>query len=179
MIVYIALLRGINVGGKRKILMADLRLLFASIGLSDVTTYIQSGNIYFKSSITEKEKLENMIAEAINSKYGFDVPVIIRTASEIESIILNNPFIKQEGVTIDNLHLTFIKTYPNPQYLDTIPSNSFLPDKFEIIGNNIYIYCTGKVSQSKITNIIFEKKFKVVTSTRNWKTVIKLGEMCK
>ncbi len=179
MVGYIALLRGINVGGRRKILMADLRDLLAQMGFSNIATYIQSGNIYFQSSIIDKEKLENLIEKAIKTNYEFDVPVIIRTTSEINSIIAENPYIGQEGITNDNLHLIFLKSHPKPEYHKLIPSSNFLPDKFEIIGNNIFIYCEGKVSQSKITNTIFEKKLKVITSTRNWKTVIKLQELSK
>ncbi len=89
----IAILRGINVGGKRKILMTDLKLLCETLGWKNVKTYIQSGNLIFTSEV-ENSKLENMLEKAITEKYGFDVPVIIRNADELKTTIDKNPFYK-------------------------------------------------------------------------------------
>ena len=100
---YIALLRGINVGGHKKILMADLRLLFESIGLKDVQTYIQSGNVVFRSK--EETNLASKIANAIEAKYGFMVPVLIKKASELSEILLKCPFFDEKRE----------KSYPFPK----------------------------------------------------------------
>jgi uncharacterized protein (DUF1697 family) len=105
----IAILRGINVGGKRKILMADLKSLCENLGWKNIVTYIQSGNLIFDSDKPNSE-LEINLEKAITEKFGFDVPVIVRTEKELETSINNNPFF-DEDTDIKQLHLTFLKEY--------------------------------------------------------------------
>ncbi|HHH54290.1 MAG TPA: DUF1697 domain-containing protein [Bacteroidetes bacterium] len=173
----IAILRGINVGGKRKILMKDLKLVFEKLNFKDITSYIQSGNIVFDSAEgLDNNLLELKIKKAILDNFGFDVPVIIRTQKEINEIIAENPFL-QNDVDISHLHLTFLNKIPEEQNLKLISKMNFSPDRFLINGKNIYIYCEGKYHKSKLTNNFFEKKLKVTATTRNWKTVLKLSEL--
>lgn len=176
---YIAILRGINVGGKRKILMADLKQLFMKLKFNDITTYIQSGNIIFKTkNIEDNKKLTKLIEKSIVDNYGFEVPVIIRKFDEIENIIFKNPFIKENfAADIERLHVTFLKNIPDKSKLEKIATYDFKPDKFEVIENNIFVFCSGKYSDSKLTNKFFENKLKVSATTRNWKTVQKLYEL--
>lgn len=173
----IAILRGINVGGKRKILMNDLKLMLNEIGLTDIATYIQSGNVIFQSNLKNNE-LADLIASTIEEKYGFDVPVVIRSADELEKSIIINPFYSEEA-DINKLHLTFLKEAPDEKNLTLIETLNFTPDKFEIINKDVFIHCEGKYHQSKLTNNFFEKKLKVGATTRNWKTVLKLLELSK
>ncbi len=149
----IAILRGINVGGKRKILMSDLKTLCGKLGLKNVTTHIQSGNIIFDSD-QENAELEN----------------------KLEQTIRNNPFF-DEHADINQLHLTFLKDKPKKENVETILSCDYEPDKCKIDGQNVFIYCAGKYHQSKLSNNFFEKKLKVGATTRNWKTVLKLREL--
>lgn len=173
---YISILRGINVGGKRKILMADLRQLFKKLGFSNTTSYIQSGNIIFDyEKNVEVKELEDKIQEAIFKAYGFEVPVIIRSVNEIEHSISNNPFLNSNE--IERLHLTFLKETPDTINLEQINEYNFPSDDFNIMGKNVFIYCSEKYSDSKLTNTFFEKKLKVTATTRNWKTVNKLFEI--
>lgn len=174
----IAILRGINVGGARKILMADLKSLLEALGYTEVSTYIQSGNVFFKASETAHQKLENAIEKAIKDQYGFDVPVIVRTAKELECAVESNPFYHEE-TDVNKLHLTFLKAQPEIENKKLTESYSYEPDQFEIIGNDVFIYCENKYHQSKLTNNFFEKKLKVGATTRNWKTVLKLIERSK
>ncbi len=171
----IAILRGINVGGKRKILMTDLKLLCETLGWKNVKTYIQSGNLIFTSKV-ENSKLENMLEKAITEKYGFDVPVIIRNADELKTTIDKNPFYKN-NTDISHLYLTFLKQKVMKENISQIQTYNFEPDKFEIRNQDVFIYCEGKYHQSKLTNNFFEKKLKVGATTRNWKTVLKLQEL--
>ena len=174
---YISILRGINVGGRRKILMADLKLLYKGLGFSNVTTYIQSGNVAFDFPKTESQaKLSGKIKEAIDKVYGFDVPVIIRTAAEIAQAIAINPFLKETD-DIEGLFLAFLAEEPSKENLEKAKSIEFLNDAFEVIGKNVFISCSGRFSDSKITNNFFENKLKVAATTRNWKTVKKLHEI--
>jgi len=171
----IAILRGINVGGKRKILMADLKSICEKLGLKKVTTYIQSGNLIFESEKSNSE-LENELEKAISEKYGFDVPVIVRMQKELEHSIKNNPFFGKDA-DINQLHLTFLKEKPNKVNFDKILNFNCDPDNFKIIDKDVFIFCTGKYHESKLTNNFFEKQLKVGATTRNWKTVLKLFEL--
>jgi len=173
----IGILRGINVGGKRKILMADLKSICEKLGLKNVTTYIQSGNLIFNSDKTNSE-LENDLERAITDKYGFDVPVIVRAEIELKNSISNNPFF-EKGADIKQLHLTFLKEKPNKENIEKILTFNYEPDKFKIDDKDAFIFCAGKYHESKLTNNFFEKQLKVGATTRNWKTVMKLSELSK
>jgi uncharacterized protein (DUF1697 family) len=175
---YISILRGINVGGNRKILMADLKCLFDKLEFSNVQTYIQSGNVIFDSDQkTPNADMEQKIQLSIARTFGFEVPVIVRKAKEMTETISNNPFWKEKGADIDRLHLTFLKELPSREKLDKLKSLTFDPDKFEIIGKDAFIFCSAGYSDSKLTNQFFENKLGINATTRNWKTVIKLQEM--
>ena len=173
---YIAILRGINVGGKRKILMADLKELFSEIGFADIQTYIQSGNVIFNTKRKDDNiELANKIEQSIAKNYDFKVPVIVRDVEELNEAISNNPFFEKND--IERLHLTFLKEVPETEKLDKIKTYDYSPDKFEIKDKNVFVYCSGKYSDSKLTNKFFESKLKVLATTRNWKTVLKLLEL--
>ncbi|RTE55442.1 DUF1697 domain-containing protein [Arenibacter aquaticus] len=173
----IAILRGINVGGKRKILMADLKSLCGKLGLENVKTYIQSGNLIFNSDRKNAE-LENDLEKAITEIFGFDVPIIVRTGKELETTISNSPFLDKD-VDINHLHLTFLKEKPNKENIERTLAYDYGPDKFKIDNKDVFIFCAGKYHQSKLTNNFFEKHLKVGATTRNWKTVLKLSELSR
>lgn len=174
---YIAILRGINVGGKRKILMADLRLHFQELGFTNIQTYIQSGNVVFETNGEEnRQNIAVKVEKQIHETYGFEVPVIVRTADEIRQIVSENTFLK-EGVAIEKLYLTFLKEQPAPESIDKIKSYNYSPDRYKIMGSNVYGLCASKYSNTKYTNNFFEKKLKTSATTRNWKTVLKLLKM--
>ncbi len=178
---YISILRGINVGGKRKILMADFKKLIQDLGFTNIHTYIQSGNVIFNShKIENDDTISHNIEQLISKTFGFGVPVIVRTVDEIKQSISNNPFLKDND-DFERLHLTFLKEKPTSDKLEKIKSYDYSPDKFEIKNKDIYIFCSGKYSKSKLTNKFFEDKLKITATTRNWKTVNKLYEMatCK
>jgi len=173
----IAILRGINVGGKRKILMSDLKAMFEKLGFSNITTYIQSGNVVFESTL-ENAKLAELIEVSIHDVFGHDVPVIIISYEDLRRTVEFNPFNTNEA-DINKLYLTFLKQKPSNENLEIIKAFNHGPDKFQIIELNAFIYCEGKYHESKLTNVFFEKKLKVGATTRNWKTVLKLLELSK
>ncbi|MDO9614475.1 MAG: DUF1697 domain-containing protein, partial [Bacteroidota bacterium] len=147
-------------------------------GFSKVETYIQSGNVIFESEQNVPNiDLEEKIQQAITETFGFDVPVIVRSADEWAKSIVNNPFWKEKDADIDRLHLTCLKEVPSPELLEKIKMFQFLPDRYEIIGKDVFIFCAAGYGTSKLTNPFFESKLKVPATTRNWKTVIKLHEM--
>lgn len=171
---YISILRGINVSGQKKMLMADLTKLYEDLSFRDIVTYIQSGNVIFK---TDKKiinmKLAKLIEDKIFVTYDFQVPVIIRTFKELQHIVAVNPFIKED---IDSLYVTFLSNSPNAVNLEKFDNLNFLPDKFEIIDKEIFLSVSA-YGNTKLCNNFFENKLKVTATTRNWKTVIKLLEL--
>lgn len=175
---YISILRGINVGGKRKMPMQELRQLLAEQGFNNIKTYIQSGNVIFDA---EKEKsqaeLSEIISEAILGKWNFEVPVITFTGGELQQAIAENPFYEDKESDINRLHLTFLSEEPEPELLQKINAVDFAPDAFSISGRHVWLFCAGKYSDSKLSNQFFERKLKTTATTRNWKTVLKLAEM--
>jgi uncharacterized protein (DUF1697 family) len=169
---YIVLLRGINVSGKNKLPMADLRLLMEDLGYKNSITYIQTGNILF-NSLEDKSLISKKIHEIILQKFGYSIPVIVKTVSEWKKVIENNPFsVENEKI------VAFV-------ILNTIPKNNFIDlkktkkEEFVLKNDVVYIYCPNGFGKSKLTNTIFEKKLNVIATTRNYKTSIKLLELSK
>ena len=172
MATYISILRGINVSGQKKIRMEDLKGLYEGLDFSEVTTYIQSGNVIFKTGLNLSiSGLSEKIEKAIEEKYHFHVPVIIRTADEIRKILSSNPFLDEDGLDREKLHVTFLEEKPQPTDVGAIQKFDFSPDRFWIIGKEVYLYCPGGYGNTKLSNTFFEKKLHVKATTRNWKTV--------
>ena len=157
--------------------MADLTALCQKLGWASVVTYIQSGNLIFDSE-KQNPELEATLEKAISYNYGFDVPVIVRNANELQTSIGKNSFFARDS-DISKLHLTFLKEKPADENVEKIKTYNYEPDKFEIEEKDVFIYCAGKYHQSKLTNNFFEKKLKVGATTRNWKTVLKLQELSR
>ena len=174
---YISILRGINVGGKRKILMTDLKKLYTQLGFTDIVTYIQSGNVIFNSKEKNVPKLESSIKNKILEVFGYDVPVIIRSVAELKEIINNNPFKDIEGSTSEKLYITFLSKEPEERNEINLANYDLKGDEFKIVRKNVFICLKGKASDSKITNNLLEQKLKVTATTRNWKTTEKLLEL--
>lgn len=178
MTTYISILRGINVSGQKLIRMADLEKLYEGLGFSNILSYIQSGNVIFRTglSVTVKE-LSVKIEEAIQQKYGFYVPVIIRTLEEMKEAIGSNPFLKGPGHPTEKLYITFLEDKPQLANIEKINHFDFLPDKFVIIEREVFLDCAGGYGTTRLSNTFFENKLKVKATTRNWNTVNKLVEL--
>jgi len=177
MTTYIALLRGINVSGKKKIKMADLRSHLAELNLQNIKTYIQSGNILFKSAETNQAVLEQQIKNKIEEKYGFDVPVMVKLATDFQRVIENNPFAKDESNDIKCMHITFLGSVPVQEQIDHLATYNYPSEEYVLEDKDIYFYAPNGYGRAKMTNNFFEKKLKVRATTRNWKTVNKLFVM--
>lgn len=169
---YIAFLRGINVGGHKKILMTDLKLLFESLGFKEVTTYIQSGNVIFT---TEKEtNLATKIIKGIEENYGFFVPVLVKNASELEEIVSKSPFF---GEKLKKSYFILLQEKPSSEHIEltTIFSNPI--EEFYITENCVYVYYSQGAGKAKLGNNFFEKKLSVTATARNYNTLVKLIEL--
>ncbi|WP_019230107.1 DUF1697 domain-containing protein [Sedimentibacter sp. B4] len=182
MTVYIALLRGINVGGKNIIKMADLKRVFESIGLCEVKTYIQSGNVLFISSETE-EFLCNKIEHEIEAVFSIPVKVILRTSMELEQIISNCPFSKDEVTEaetlseVESLYVALLTHNPLKENIECIDVYRSESDKYHIVGRNIYLLFHHSIRNSKLANNL--NKLNVPITVRNWKTLSKLSALAK
>ena len=175
--IYIALLRGINVSGQKLIRMIELKALFESLNFKNVSTYIQSGNIIFSKSNSDPQTLETEISQQIAIKFGFDVPVTVKTMSEWRIIQQGNPYLNIPSVDQKYLHLTLLSETPEPINIQKIKELNFEPDQFKLINSNIYLFCPGGYGNTKLSNNFFESKLKVKATTRNWNTVNQLLEM--
>jgi len=178
MTTFISILRGINVSGQKKILMADLRALYEKLGFKNIQSYIQSGNVVF--NYTEDKSnlaIAEMIEHAIEQEYEFQVPVLVKQADDLISTIKNNPFIDEAEADPSRVAVTFLKSQPTSENLLKLEGVNFPPDRFIIDGLNIYIHCPVSYGNSKISNNFFEKKLKVKATSRNWKTINMLAEM--
>ncbi len=175
---FISILRGINVSGQKKILMADLKNLYESLKFKEVITYIQSGNVIFKSDGKLSDlDLAKKIETAMYKKYDFKVPVIIRSVEEIRKVISINPFLNEKNINIERLHVTFFSEIPKSHNLGIIKQFDFSSDRFTIIGKEVFLYTPEGYGVTKLSNNFFENKLKVTATTRNWKTVNKLLEI--
>lgn len=183
MTVYIALLRGINVGGHNIIKMAELKQLFESMGLYEVKTYIQSGNVVFKSN-EEEEVLCNKIEHEINSVLGFSVTVMLRTSEELEQIITNLPFSEEEiskaamSTEVETLYVALLTKAPLQEKAELLEAYKGQEDKYEIIGREVFLLFNNKsIRNSKLPNNL--NKLDVPNTVRNWKTINKLASMAR
>src|SRR5437762_11718046 len=175
--IIISILRGINVG-QRKVLMTDLKSLYEKLGFRDVITYIQSGNVIFKTDKKiSDQKLAEKIEKGIFMQYGFDVPVINRTREELNRIILANPFLKIRGIDKSKLHVTFLATEPDQVNSKHARELDYTPDKFIISGTEVFLHIPISYAETKLSNKFFENKLKVSATTRNWNTVTRLAEL--
>ena len=156
---YIALLRGINVSGQKMIKMAELKTLLQEQGFTSVETYIQSGNIVFKSQNTDQEKIKKIIQNAVFTEFGFHVPTQILESSTLEKVFTNNPFIKQNA-EITFCHVTILDKTPEKDLVKKLEGFDSGNDVFFIKENIVYLFCPGGYGKTKLTNNFFESKLK-------------------
>ncbi|MFL0198489.1 DUF1697 domain-containing protein [Clostridium sp. WILCCON 0269] len=182
MTIYIALLRGINVGGKNSIKMVELKRVFESIGFCEVKTYIQSGNILFKSN--EREELVcNRIEQEIEKVFGLSVRVVLRTAEELQLIVKNCPFSKEEILQAEllsqteSLYVAFLSNLPLQEKVECLNTYKSEKDEFRMEGREIFLLCYDSIRKSKIASNL--QKLGVSSTVRNWKTINKLVELAK
>ncbi|TYP96443.1 uncharacterized protein (DUF1697 family) [Tenacibaculum adriaticum] len=169
MTTYIVLLRGINVSGKNKLPMAELRQLLKDAGFKNVQTYIQSGNIVIQSQIGKEEVVHN-VCKVIKDRYGYEVPVLVKTIQEWKNAIGNNPF-----TTVDEKqqYFTFLSQKPSQVTIEIDAKE----DEFKLIDEVVYVNAVGGYGTTKLNNNFFENKLKVNATTRNLKTTLKLLEL--
>ncbi len=168
---FIALLRGINVGGHKKVPMAELRKLLSNSGFKNVQTYIQSGNVILESSEEQISIIEKQIKTTILDYFGFDVPVIVKTNHELQAIFDACPFTKEKK---EKSYFIILNKIPDVELVKDVEQLSYENEEFIIINDCIYFYCSISYGQIKFNMNSFERKLKVKGTSRNYNTIVKL-----
>ena len=173
---YVALLRGINLGPRNKIRMADLRELVESLGHRNVRTHILSGNVLFESDKRDVATLEGELERAIEGRFGLDIRVLIRTRDELEAVVRDNPLAHATGDG-SRLFVLFLDKHPARERLNPIDPKAFNPEEFAVGDREIYAWFREGLQGSKLAQALSDKRLGVTVTNRNWNTVKKLLEL--
>ena len=173
---HVALLRAINVGGKRLLPMKGLAELCTALGCSEVQTYIQSGNVVFSAPKPVVAKFPALLAAAILRKFKFEVPVVVRSAEELARLAKGNPFLRK-GIEHDWLHVAFLADAPTAEQVASLDPTRSPGDAWVVVERDIYFHFPRGAGQTKLTNQYLDARLKTVSTLRNWRTVLKLLEM--
>jgi uncharacterized protein (DUF1697 family) len=174
---YIALFRGINVGGNNMLPMKELKTLLEKEGCRDVTTYIQSGNVILCSAVSDVERLSARLSAAVSKKYGFEPRVLLLTRQELEKAAKANPF-PQADDNPKSLHLFFLTAVPKTPNLEGIEAIRIRSEQFALKGRTFYLYTPEGFGTSKLAMRV-EQLLGVPATARNWRTVTTLRELSK
>ena len=172
MYTFVSLLRGINVSGQKFIRMTELKELYESLGFTKVTTYVQSGNVVFDCDNPDASEIGSAIEIEIERRFGFPVTVILRSPSDFQRIIDGNPFIHPRNEDPSKLYVTFLASLPPAEISNDLKIPPGIKDECILRGKEIYLFCPNGYGRTKLSNSFFERRLKVLATTRNWKTVV-------
>lgn len=173
---HVALLRGINVGGKNKMSMRELAAIFEESGCGEVRTYIQSGNVVFMASPSVARKVPATVTQVIHDHIKQHIPVILRTESELRSVVRSNPFLKV-GADPRSLHVAFLQSVPRASRARGMDPERSPGDSFQLRGRELYLRLPNGTARTKITNAWIDSQLETTSTIRNWRTVLKLLEI--
>lgn len=174
--VLLSLLRGINVGGHKKVKMSDVAQLYGSLGFTDVRTYVQSGNVVFSTQHEDATRVAKQIEKGLKDALGLNVTVFVRTTSELTDVVEQNPFKKNEPIRV---HVTFLSTQPHDVPTDRIEAAKADGELLSVHNREVYLFLPDGQGKTKLSNSFFEKVLNVRATTRNWNTVTALLNMTK
>lgn len=173
MAVYVALLRGINVGKHRRVSMADVKEAFAAAGAKDAETYLQSGNVIFETR-TSAAKVVPRLEKELKRRVGHDISVVVRTGAQLAQLVAKNPFSNEPDGK--KLHVAFLEASPKRGRTRLLDRERVAPDEFRVAGRAVYLRYPSGYGRSKLTNDYLEKQLGVRSTMRNWRTVSTLAE---
>jgi uncharacterized protein (DUF1697 family) len=156
--------------------MAELRALFEEFGCSEVSSYIQSGNVLFRASPALAKKVPGLVQGALADRYGYHLPLVLRTARELATLAKKNPFLGL-GIDTKSLHLMCLATTPSPAQVAALEPERFQPDAFSLCGKDVFLHFPNGTARSKLTNAYFDKTLGTTSTVRNWNTLAKLVEL--
>jgi uncharacterized protein (DUF1697 family) len=171
---HLALLRGINVGGKAKLPMKELSAIFAAAGAANIRTFIQSGNVIFEAAAPEK--IAAAVTLEIARIYSYPGRIVLRSATELKAAFKSNPFAKA-GAPLETLHVYFLADTPDPAAVKSLEPNRSPGDSFSLRNREVYLHLPNGMARTKLTNVYFDTKLKTVSTARNWNTVAKLVDL--
>lgn len=173
---HVALLRGINVGGNKRVAMADLRATLESLGHEDVSTVLQSGNALFTSRRTNADQLARAIERAIEARLGMAIKVLVRTGPELARIVKANP-LPEAATRPSRLHVAFLSAEPAAGRFESIDAARFEREVFRLGERALYVWYRDGAGNSKLTNALLERRLGVTATSRNWNTITKLADL--
>ncbi|MPZ63418.1 MAG: DUF1697 domain-containing protein [Propionibacteriales bacterium] len=176
MTTYVALLRGINVGGHNKIGMADLRSMFDTLGYAGARTYLQSGNVVFDAPATDPARLAGAIEAGIAGDFGLSITVLLRTREDLDRVVANSPFVEREADP-KKLHVAFLSGVPADERVSAFESPAGENVGFVFDGAEIHLHYPHGYGRTKLTHAYLEKRLGVAATARNWRTVFQLLEL--
>jgi uncharacterized protein (DUF1697 family) len=175
---HVALLRGINVGGKNRVTMSDLAAMFKEAGAQEVRTYIQSGNVIFRADAARASRLGASVSKRMQADLGWSVPIVIRSAAELGAAAKGNPFLA-EGLPAPTLHVGFLLDRPDRAQVAALDPDRSPPDRFVVRGGEIFLHLPNGVARTKLTSQYLDTRLGTVVTVRNWNTVTTLLEMTR
>lgn len=168
-----ALLRGVNVGGRGRVPMAELRTLLAGLGLGEVRTYIQSGNALFTSREHDRATLARTLEQAVDETFGVPARVVLRTFAELAAVVGVHPF----GDNTSRSYVAFLAEAPSAEGLARLAELDVAPDRFEVVGSEVFLQYADGVQGARLTGAQLERRLGVAATARNWRTVLRLVEL--
>jgi uncharacterized protein (DUF1697 family) len=177
--VLISMLRGVNVGAHNRIKMDALRALYESLKLTDARSYVQSGNVLFRTKEKNTAQVAKKIQDAIERKFKFRPEVVLRTADELRKAITGNPFVSRRDVEPGKLLVTFLAAEPAPEAQATLRSLRDYPEELHLVGRELFIYFPNGAGKSKLAWASIAKLLKTTGTARNWNSVMKMLEMAE
>jgi uncharacterized protein (DUF1697 family) len=179
MTVIVSMLRAVNVGGHNKIKMDALRTLYESLKLREPQSYVQSGNVVFKTDERDLVRLTKKIENAIERTFGFRPDMVLRTSSDLRDVVAKNPFAKRRDIEPGKLQVHFLASDPGAEARANVLKIKTDPEELCIYGRELYIYFLNGMGQSKLSWAAVNKALKTPGTARNWNTVTKLLEMAE
>jgi uncharacterized protein (DUF1697 family) len=175
---YLALFRGVNVGGNNKLPMKEVPAIFTECGCRDVRTYIQSGNVIFNAPARVAAQAPAAVMRKVHDRFGFEAPIIMRTFEELGAVLLANPFL-DKGVADNRLLVTFLADLPDAAGVLQLDPNRSPGDAFAIVGRELYLHFSEGMARTKLTSQYFDSRLKTIGTARNWRTVQQLHALMK
>ena len=173
----VSLFRGINVGGRHSIKMDELQDLHKSLGLRDVVSYIQSGNVVFTTEEPDLARIKQQIEDGFATRFDFHAEVMLRTSAELSALIAKNPFQSRPEKESNQIVVMFLSARPADSALEDLLTTYAGPEEVFANGNELFIYYTEGIGRSKLSNTYIERKLRTYGTARNWNTVLRLQEL--
>jgi uncharacterized protein (DUF1697 family) len=173
--VWVALLRGINVGGRNAVPMAGLRSAFEEAGCRDVRTYIASGNVVFTKRASDRGRLARLLERTVDETFGVPAVVVLRTGEELRKLVRSKPF----GADTSGAFVTFLAEKPDAKAVRSLKETDFAPDELEVAGTEVFLRYPNGLAKAQLTSAMLERKLGVAGTNRNWRTVVRVAELAE